>query len=128
VKLAKHFGFSFNVVTQDGMFTGARLHEPLYLDGNKIEREEAERLYGQMTTIMNQLTSLCENINSRNPWLSSNAEQLDNVSLGTWLDDKVNEIAIGNSEKKLLRSVLESEFANKHRASPSMEPQSRKQG
>ena len=50
------------MVTQDELFTGARLHEPLILNGKDISNEEAERLYNLMDGIYDKLTDLSDTI------------------------------------------------------------------
>ncbi len=121
VKLAKEFGFSMSVVTQDELFSGAGLHEPLEIGGIIYDHEGAKRLYELMDLVCEKMVADAKNINAKQPWLSVNAENIDKKSLSEWLDERVAEleieIPISSDEKKNLRKALDMEFSNNNAVS-----------
>jgi monoamine oxidase len=111
MKLAIQFGLSFDAVTSDDLFNGAGLHEPFIINGKDIDSHEAELLHDWMDKVTDELTTLSHTVNSRFPWLSVNARELDNTPLSVWLDAAVKRRHLDDDYARLLRTALELEFA-----------------
>lgn len=113
VKLALNFGFGLNVVTTDNKFTGARLHEPLVLNGRPVDEKRANVLYKYMDAINKVLADLSTGIDPHFPWQSPNAEEYDKISLSDWLDNEVEtSTKIPTEEKVFARQLLETDYTN----------------
>ncbi len=113
MKLAIQFGLSFDAVTSDDLFNGAGLHEPFITDrGSTVDSHKSQLLLNWMDKVIDELTELSHTVNSRSPWLSVNAQELDNTPLSVWLDGAVKRRHLDDDDARLLRTALELEFAN----------------
>ena len=59
-----------------------------------------------VNTNMKRFDELAERIDPSQPWMVENANEMDNRSLGSWIDQKVN----NNRARKLIKSIAEGEL------------------
>jgi len=112
VALAQQFGLSFNVVTDDLMFTKAKLREPLIIGGKKIDDKTAERLTHNLELAFQLLDDASGNVLAEKPWDSPDAEKLDKELLRKWFEKKIPELHLPPDESDLLLKALDAEFTN----------------
>jgi monoamine oxidase len=103
--LARKFGLGLSVLSTDANFEGLSLEMPLYLDGKKLDEDEAGSIYKDMTPAVN---ALCEHAkvieDPYHPWLAEGAEELDDKPMSKWI--------AGLDCEPLTRKAIEQEFSN----------------
>lgn len=119
VDFARKFGLSFNVVTGEDMFEGAKLNEPLVLDNEQISDEEAQILFQHMNFVLDRLTNEAAILgdNWSQPWIIPDAQKFDSISIEQWYVAEVKQMHLNAREEKLLLLALNAEFANNNAVS-----------
>jgi len=111
IKLARRFGLSMSAISQDDDFSGARLKQPIYLNGEILNDTTEKEIFDGMEFVFEEMNKDAEKIeHAYEPWLSPEAEYWDRIKLSDWLDTQVENYT-GDCDKKLLRDALEVEFA-----------------
>jgi monoamine oxidase len=103
--LAKKFGLGLSVLSTDANFEGLRLKMPLYLDGMKLDEDEANSIYDEMTTAFNALCKQAKTIEDPyHPWLAEGADRLDSRPMSDWIAEL--------DCTPLAKKAIEQEFSN----------------
>src|SRR5215472_2671677 len=81
LSLATGFGLGLSVLTSEDQFAAAKLEVPLKLKGRLLPEAEAEKLYGEMDTVLRLISKDAATIRDPyKPWLSPGAQDWDNTS------------------------------------------------
>lgn len=104
IALAQIFGLAFSVVTPEDDVDHLGLEMPLYLKGERLSREEAERVWDEMGTAVDHLDAHARLLDQYRPWESPHASSWDKRPLSEWL----HELDIS----PLCRAALEAQFAS----------------
>jgi monoamine oxidase len=104
LKLARHFGLGFSVITQDTNFDALDLDMPLYLGGRRVTEGKLEDLYTELSDAFSIMTRQSRRVDPERPWRALDAEKFDRQPLSEWI------ATIDCSE--LARLALEEQFTN----------------
>ncbi|MDQ2918346.1 MAG: FAD-dependent oxidoreductase [Verrucomicrobiota bacterium] len=77
---AHKFGLEFSDVTEDDT-----LDAPVIFGGKRLTNAQSKALWKEMDEAYKLMNGDAAAINADEPWLSPNAQQLDNQSLGKWI-------------------------------------------
>ena len=98
LSLAKRFELGLSVITSDTNFDALNLEAPLLLDGHKPSDSQTEHIYHEMDHAFKKISRQAAEIDPRKPWLAKDAKDLDDRTLGEWIDgldcSKLTKIAI----------------------------------
>ncbi len=78
IRYARMFGLEFLDVTEE------EGHAPILLDGKLLTVEEEERLYEEMTVVLDAITADAAAVDAAEPWHSPNAVPLDRRTMAEW--------------------------------------------
>jgi len=82
LSLATGFGLGLSVLTSEDQFAAAKLEVPLKVKGRLLPEAEAEKLYGEMDTVLRLISKDAATIRDPyKPWLSPGAQDWDNTSV-----------------------------------------------
>lgn len=98
LSLAKRFELGLSVITSDSNFDALDLDMPLLLGGEKPSGNQLERMYHEMDHAFKTISRQAAEIDPRKPWLAKDAKDLDDRTLGEWIDrldcSKLTKLAI----------------------------------
>src|SRR5687768_9641675 len=86
LRFSREFGLGLSVITPEDDYDGWGLEMPLYLNGEMVPREQAEKLYDEMNAILGRMTPDARKVPAFRPWKARNADAWDALSLRAWLD------------------------------------------
>jgi monoamine oxidase len=103
--LARKFGLGLSVFSSDANFEDLNLEMPLYLDGKKLDGEDADSVYKGMTPAIQALCEQAKAIKDPyHPWLTEGAGELDRKPMSEWIAELRCE--------PLVKKAIEQEFSN----------------
>lgn len=98
LSLAKRFELGLSVITSDSNFDALDLDMPLLLGGQKPSGHQLERIYHEMDHAFKTISRQAAEVDPRKPWRAKDAGELDNRTLGEWIDgldcSKLTKLAI----------------------------------
>jgi monoamine oxidase len=102
--LARDFDLGLSVITQDQNFDALHLEMPLYLGGDRLSPRRMKTVYDEMDAAFAKMARQARHINPYKPWLASNANRLDTMSVSDWIK-KVD-------CERITKRALEQQFSN----------------
>jgi len=97
VSYAQKFKLGFRDIPED------TLDEPLELEGRILGKDEAKKIYDEMTVSFATLNDAARKINEDQPWLSPEAAEMDSHSMAEWLMS----LNVSPLTKRALRALFE---------------------
>lgn len=98
LSLAKRFELGLSVITSDTNFDALDLKMPLRLGDHEPTEGQLERIYHEMDHAFKTISRQAAEIDSRKPWRAKDAKDLDDRTLGEWIDgldcSKLTKLAI----------------------------------
>jgi monoamine oxidase len=115
IHLAETFELGLSVLTGEDDFAAMGMDLPLYLDGERVPRDELEKIYDEMTAAFERMGRLAVDgiPDPFRPWDALKAWEWDHQSLQEWID--------GEDCSPLTKAAMVAQFANNNGLAPAQQ-------